>query len=96
MYIVKVLKRKDAASVMLAIILSLILLQPLQSIPSGWAAKLVIESGTDPLQTSYFPGQGDWKLVYAYPLLTLIIQLVLIEIGLRLFVYIRGGLVRRK
>lgn len=97
MYIVKFLKRKDAASVVLAIVLGLILLQPLQSIPMGWASKLVVDSGPENYPpVSIYPGDGDWKVTYAYPLLTLIIQLVLIEVGLRLFVYMRGGLVRRK
>lgn len=94
MYIVKVLKRRDAASVIVAIILGFLLLTPLQLIPQHWANKLVGDID-NPTRYSY-PLQDDWKQVYVLPLLALVLQVVLVEIGLRVAIFLRAGLVRRK
>jgi hypothetical protein len=87
MYIVKVLKRKDAASVVIAIILAMIIGGSLQSAGYDLAARLTNEN-------QYI--QDVWKMMYLVPVLSAVIQLLLVELGLRIFIPLRSMVVRRK
>ncbi|MDQ3123736.1 MAG: hypothetical protein M3Q14_03590 [bacterium] len=88
MYIVKVLKRRDAASVVVAVVLAMILLPVLQSTTAYLASDLV---GTN----SVFGAAPSWKELYLQPLVAALFQVVLLELGLRLMVALRAILVRR-
>lgn len=88
MYIVKFLKRKDAASIVVAILLAMILVNPIQMIASFWSTYVVGSTG----MYGYAPG---WKEAYAAPIVTLVISLIIVEVGLRAFVWLRARLVRR-
>ncbi|MBA2278848.1 hypothetical protein H0V99_00180 [Candidatus Saccharibacteria bacterium] len=88
MYIVKVLKRRDAASVIIAIVLAMIVMQVLQSSTFDLANRIT--------STNEFTGGGPgWKTMYLQPIVSAAIQLVVLEIGLRIAIALRSKLVRR-
>jgi hypothetical protein len=84
MYLIKVLKRKDAASVITAILVAMILLQPMGQVTAKLAAKI---SGLNNGQYYGYsaPGSG-WQGEYLYPVVWALLQLVLLEILIRLYV----------
>lgn len=81
MAMVKVLKRKDAASVVVAVVLGLIL----ERAVTDWAAR-----PSDWLTGSTSAG-GGWKAGVWVPLVTLLVQLILLEVVVRLYCGIVGS-----
>ena len=86
MDIVKVLKRKDAASVVVAIVLALILLNVLAVLTRDAATYL---SG---IETT----GGQWRENVVHPLVQGALQVILLEAVLRAVIYLRPMFVRRK
>ena len=78
MVVVKVLKRKDAASVIVAVVVALIVLQLLGTVTPHWAGWI---SGLDKGQyaSSTVPGTG-WKGEYLYPSVLAAVQLLALEV----------------
>lgn len=91
MLLVKVLKRKDAASVLVAILVALILSQVLTSTTGELASKI---SGLHNGAFGYPSGAG-WKNTYLFPVVWGILQLVLLEILGWVYV-LAAGLFKRK
>lgn len=87
MHIVKVLKRKDASSVIVAIVLALIL--------SGVLSVLTIDLSTY-LSGIEISGGTEWRQQIVRPLIQAGLQFVLLEAVLRIFVMMRPMFVRRK
>lgn len=76
MVLVKILKRKDAASVVLAILMAMILMQPLTSMTSKPAS---IISGLNGSQyMNYGPGSG-WQSEYLFPIVWVVVQILVLE-----------------
>jgi hypothetical protein len=90
MYIVKILKRKDAASLVLAIILGTMISQ-FMFMPVYELGSRVASIGLD---TPMYGGMG-WRGTILSPVVSLVAGLVLLEVALRVFVYARARLVRR-
>lgn len=78
MVLVKVLKRKDASSVMLAVLIALIVWQPLMQITSRPAAKLIGVSNSQYI--SYAPPNTGWKAQYLFPVVQIVIELIVLEV----------------
>ena len=78
MVLIKILKRKDASSVMLAVLIALIVWQPLMQEAAKPAAKLLGLSSSQYL--AYTPPGGGWRAEYLYPVAIIIVQLVILEI----------------
>jgi hypothetical protein len=94
MYVVKVLKRKDASSVVVAILLALMVSQMLMMVTNDlttWLSGLKGEEGF-----GYGSFSGDWKVMYLQPLVSVIVQLVALEVLIRLIVMVRSAVVRKK
>jgi hypothetical protein len=91
MYIVKILKRRDAASLVVAIVLAMILGYTLNMPAMGLANQL-----SDVLPGGTTQGFTEWKFMYFQPLVSGVLQVILLEIVLRLVVPLRAALVRRK
>jgi hypothetical protein len=88
MYIVKFLKRRDAASVVVAVVIGLILVSLLSGISNDLANRF---AGTE--QSDF----GDsWQSVYAVPMISAIVGVLLLEVVLRIAVPLRSMFVRRK
>ena len=86
MYVSKVLKRKDASSLIIAVTMGVAFAFFLAAISNQPAAKL---SGVE------YAGSLGWKESILVPLLTLVIELVVLEISLRLLVLLRPIFVRK-
>lgn len=93
MYIRKILQRRDAMSVVLAIVLGLLTL----SVLGAWASELSSEitrwlGGSEPAN---FDGR-TWQDTYIAPTVMVLVQLAILEAALRILVPLRVALVRRK
>lgn len=78
MVLVRVLKRKDASSVVIAVIMAMVLLQVVQTIPAKWAGWL---SGlNDGQYVSYTSGTTGWKGQYLYPIIYAVLELLVLEV----------------
>lgn len=86
MYIVRILKRKDAASVVVAIVLAIVL-SGIVSVLTGDLATYL--SGIEKTAT-------EWRSDVARPLIHAGLQLVLLEAVLRLVINVRPLFVRKK
>ncbi|CAN5415921.1 hypothetical protein BH10PAT3_BH10PAT3_0290 [soil metagenome] len=94
MYISKVLKRKDASSVSIAVVMALAFTNFLASISARPAGLLLgLKDGT---YASYnFPG-SSFTGIYIYPLVLLLLELLFLEISIRLIVWLRPMVVGKK
>ena len=78
MVLVKILKRKDASSVMVAVLAALIIWQPLMQETAKPAAKIIGLNNSQ--YFAYAPVGNDWKGQYLYPVVSVILQLLVLEI----------------
>jgi Na+-translocating ferredoxin:NAD+ oxidoreductase RnfD subunit len=88
MYVSKVLKRKDASSLIVAVSMGVafaFFLMSISSQPAVWLSRANYGG----------PGQ-NWKDALLIPLVTLVVELILLEICLRLVVNLRPLFVRKK
>lgn len=94
MYITKVLKRGDAASVIVAVVLAFIVISILPNLV-GELSQILTGTEGSYVPGAYYPGAG-WQEVYLLPIVAGILQVVAVEIGLRISVAFRSVLVRKK
>jgi hypothetical protein len=93
MYVVKVLKRKDAASIAVAVAIAWMFVM--------WAPQMVGQlsgtlSGVSDNQFYSYGGPGaDWKVTYLQPTVLAILQFILLELVLRIIIAFRSVLVRK-
>lgn len=87
MYIVKVLKRKDAASVIVAVVLALIL-SGITTILTGDLATYL--SGIE------HSGNVLWRENVVRPLIAAVLQVILLEALLRIVIFVRPFFVQKK
>lgn len=94
MYIIKVLKRKDAASVILAIWTAMQLMQ-LTAVPTSRLVGKLTGIGDSSFQ--YYGGYGvsSWRNEYLSPFISFIVQVVALEVLIRVFVWLHPYLVRK-
>lgn len=88
MYIVKILKRKDGASVVVAVVLAFVLVYVLTAVTHDLATYL---SGIEATAT---PDQ--WRENVVRPVMAALLQVIVLEAILRLVVHIRPYFVRKK
>jgi hypothetical protein len=93
MYTIKVLKRKDAASVVVAIIIAMTFVQTM-FLPISQLSYKVANLGND--VSNYGGYGGGWRDTYLNPFIEIIFTFILIEILIRLFVVVRPLFVRKK
>jgi hypothetical protein len=72
MVLIKILKRKDASSVIIAIIVAMVLMGFLQTITNRWAIKIA--------HVNYGPQVFHWKEDYLMPVIWLLLQLLVLEV----------------
>lgn len=87
MYIVKLLKRKDAASVVVAVVLALILANALPVVTSDLATYL---SGIETASST------EWRVNVVRPLISSALQIIVLEAFLRVVIFVRPYFVRKK
>lgn len=89
MYIDKILKRKDAASLIVAILLAMILAQLITPLTARLAQVL-----SGPKVSMASNGIG-WQPRYLYPIINVTLQIMTLEGLIRLYVFIQQRLNRR-
>ena len=94
MGIVKVLKRKDASSVLVAVVLAFIIIQLLPAVTGRLAVNI---TGVEEGQTfsGAFPGAG-WESVYLYPVVWAVLQVLALEILVWLYVGLHSLMLKKK
>ena len=74
---IKVLKRKDASSVVAAVVVGLILYSLVSTVAEPIAKQLDMTSATTTI--------GDWQMLYLHPVIVAVLALILFEIVLWLY-----------
>jgi hypothetical protein len=78
MVLIKILKRKDASSVVVAVLIAMIVQQPLFML-TGKPASII--SGLDSNSGGFYYGPGGgWQTQYLYPVVWVLVQLLALEI----------------
>jgi hypothetical protein len=78
MVLIKILKRRDASSIVVAILIAMIVSQPL-SMMTGKPASII--SGISGDQGYFYGGPGgDWQNQYLFPVVWALLQLLILEI----------------
>jgi hypothetical protein len=94
MLLVKILKRKDASSVLVAVLMALIVWQPLTQETAKPAAKLLGLNNNQYL--SYSPPGGDWKSQYLFPVVWVIVQVIVLEILAWVYIFATKPMSRKR
>lgn len=92
MVLLKILKRRDASSVVVAILVAMIVMQPLTSMTAQLASVISnIHNGG----FGYGPG-GGWKTEYLFPIVWAVLELIVLEILGWMYVLANRPLKRKK
>lgn len=87
MVLVKILKRGDAASIIVAIVLAMSISNAFSIMfmdIAGWVAGI----GEDVNMYQGF-SEGGWRTTYLFPVVTLVLQLIALELVARVAIYAR-------
>ncbi len=95
MYIIKVLKRKDAASIIVAIWIAMSLNQII-FLPTLRLSNWVTGLGDKNYSNMYGGVNGGWRNEFLNPVVSFVVQILLLEILIRLFVIVHPWFVRKK
>jgi hypothetical protein len=81
MHIIKLLKRKDASSVVVAVALAIFLGQVIElwsGRPASWLSGLNSNG-------------GGWRIGFWRPLFTLLVEVIILEVVIRVYTYLMKG-----
>jgi hypothetical protein len=93
MVLIKILKRRDAASIVVAILVAMIIAQPLSLTTSRLAGKISdVHNGFG----SYVGPGGGWKNEYLFPIVWALVQLLVLEILAWIYVLANRPMARKK
>ena len=93
MVLIKILKRRDAASVIVAILVAMIVAQPLSMMTQRLASKIsYVNNGPYGYAG---PGNG-WKNEYLFPLVWALVQLIVLEILAWIYILANRPMPRKK
>ncbi len=84
MYIEKVLKRKDAVSVIVSVVLAMVIVQTLPALTARLAQVLSGE------RISAASAGANWQEQYLLPLVSALCQVVALEVLLRVYVFVHN------
>ena len=84
MLLVKILKRKDASSVIVAIFIGTMLMQLVQSVTNHWAIKIS--------HVNYGPTYFHWKEDYLLPVVWFVLSVLVLEALCWLYVLVAGSM----
>ncbi|HZP55277.1 MAG TPA: hypothetical protein VFB03_00705 [Candidatus Saccharimonadales bacterium] len=94
MILVKILKRKDASSVLVAIILAMIIQQPIVSM-TGKPASIISGLSGPQYGFNYGPGSG-WQGEYLFPIVWALLEIVVLEVLVWIFIFLAMPFKKRK
>jgi hypothetical protein len=87
MILVKVLKRKDAASVLVAVVIAMALSNALMMASYDGASRISNWGQATGENAGYYGYPGGWRYSYLQPLVALVLQLVAFEILAWVYVF---------
>lgn len=94
MAIIKVLKRRDASSVVVAVTIATILAQLLPSTVGNLASKILnLKDGTF---LGYSAPGASWVVQYVYPFVLAILELILLEVLIWIYVGLHSLVTNKK
>ena len=93
MILVKILKRKDASSVLLAVLIALIVWQPLGQVTSRLSARISGLHGNQ--YYNYAPPGSGWHAEYLYPLVSVFVELIVLEVLCWIYVWTVGSMKKK-
>lgn len=94
MVLIKILKRRDASSVLVAILLAMIIMQPLTSLLAK-PASIISGLSKDSYGYGFGGPGGEWKTQYLFPIVWALLQIVALEV-LGWIVVLANRPIRRK
>ncbi len=89
MYVVKVLKRKDASSLIVGVVVAMLVGQFLSFSLQDLASKIALWKWSGSVGGYGGPGNG-FQVMYIQPFVGMILGLIGLEILVRLYVYLHG------
>ena len=94
MTLIKIMKRKDAASVLVAVLLAMILSTMLMWVTAEPAGKI---SGFHSNGQNLTVGPtGDWRMTYLQPVVSAILQILLLEVLARIYIFAHSALRKKR
>jgi hypothetical protein len=94
MVLVSILKRKDGASLVVGVIIAMIVVQVLPGMTAELSGKLLgLEAGE---YLAYSFPNGGWVATYVQPVLSALLQLLLLEAIARVYIWVAGGSNKKK
>lgn len=96
MYVVKVLKRKDASSLVVGVVVAMFVLQFVTQVTLELSSRLALWqwSKTTEGGASFYPS-GGWRTTYLQPLVALLVQLVALEVLVRVYIWLHQTVTKR-
>jgi len=92
MGIIKVLKRKDGATLVVGVALAFVVANFLMSVTGQLSAKITDAAGSTPGLAS----TDGWQTAYLLPIVTLILELIALELLVWIYVWIHGAVTNKK
>lgn len=91
MYVVKVLKRKDASSLVVGVVVAMLVVQFVAQVSLELASRISLWQWgkAGPSNTAFYPTAG-WRSTYLQPLVGLLVQLLVLEVLVRVYVWIHS------
>ena len=90
MYVVKVLKRKDASSLVVGVVVAMIVLQFVSTMSLELANRIALwqwsKTNSGP---GFYPG-GGWRATYLQAVVALLVQLVVLELLIWVYVWLHS------
>jgi len=89
MYVVKVLKRKDASSLVVGVTVAMFLLQFVGTMSMELSSRIALwQWGKSAPGNQGFYGGAGWRSTYLQAVVALLVQLLVLEVLVRLYVWV--------
>ncbi len=97
MYVVKVLKRKDASSVIVAVVVAMFVLQFLTITTQELSSRLALwQWSKTPEGGPSFYATSGWRMAYLQPLVVLLVELVALELLVWVYVWLHSAFSKKR
>jgi hypothetical protein len=96
MVLIKIMKRKDASSVLVAIILATIIGGMLMWMANDISFRISDMTGSGGDEYSAFGPNGNWRMVYLQPFISAVVQILMLEILARIYIFVHNSMQKKK
>ena len=97
MYVVKVLKRKDASSLVVGVVVAMFVLQFVTAMTQELSSRIALWQwgNTTPSGTGFYP-VGGWRTTYLQPVIALLVELIALEVLVWVYVWIHRAVTKKR